>query len=252
MSPRPDTLHPPRPRQRRSPKPRIPRRPSGKIDAATRNWAERVFDLRHATGWTRPQLGRLIRLVPGNIADIESRAESGESYYPSLDTIRNIRRVEDEYAWALREYREDPGRRDRLPFVVYRVVRSIKLDPTADRNSWSLMRVRVKKRRRRPVKYPAAPRRTDDLAPLAEGLAEQSIVVRPQRELSEKQIAAMESIGLRSFCRKQWRRVLLWAASGAFVEVLESRSERMDGEEVGVGFTDVEREREWGIDPGVE
>lgn len=71
----------------------------------------RLKDLRHATGFTRPILARLMGVMARTIYEFES----GISRYPTLKFLKALRLAEKNYAKHLIAYRSNRKKNDRLP-----------------------------------------------------------------------------------------------------------------------------------------
>ena len=84
------------------------------------SWADRLSNLRHATGFPMRRFSRLIGIDKRDLIRImqhKTRVElKGGTYFPALKTIRKIRKFEEIFAKDLALYRAHPRRYDRLQY----------------------------------------------------------------------------------------------------------------------------------------
>lgn len=82
------------------------------------SWAERLDDLRHCTGFHLRRFSRLIKIDKRQILRIlahrTASERKGKPYFPTLVTIRKIRKFEEIFAVELAQYRSDRDAYDRL------------------------------------------------------------------------------------------------------------------------------------------
>ena len=132
-------------------------------------WADRINDLRHATGFVWLQFAKIFQMACRDLRRIAqhnsmSRTEPYKPYHPTLKTIRRIRFLEAMFAKELAQYRSDPDYYDR---VQYRCGRRRVIDKFIPLEG--IRRVVVHSfptRRNRPLRSIDLTARPDDLAAL--------------------------------------------------------------------------------------
>lgn len=79
-----------------------------------RTWQRRIHDLRMALGWSIPHTAPMIGLTRGSLAAAEKLTHP---YFPSLKTIRAVRKLEQAYHDDLTRYLNEPWRYCRIRVV---------------------------------------------------------------------------------------------------------------------------------------
>lgn len=100
-------------------------RPEFRDPALPLTWRQRVFDLRHATGYFIPRFSRLSGISESIVKRIEygtgDAERNGGRYSPTLNTIRKIRKMEAVFAKELAQYRSNSTFYDRLRSKPYKL-----------------------------------------------------------------------------------------------------------------------------------